>query len=283
MGGTESTRKVSFAVDEEDNVRVLHGVKLSEEVLQRMRGATREADVRPPPGDSHREEPVPKPVTPDPPRPSPPLQPSEPPRPSEPLRPSESPLPDTTSEHTLPHHPTSLLHLPLAGAHSLPLSLRYEREQAIMREELARITRREREVAREDLRKALRRERGITHTEAERAKNLPAELDEWGKQLERKEAELKKQEAFYREKLTELEKKNLEYYKQAREQFREAASRMEARVKPRSTEPACPTLQSQILQCYRDNRDQTLRCSDLAKEYMQCIDAAKKNLLVNHG
>lgn len=145
-----------------------------------------------------------------------------------------------------------------------------------MREELARITRREREAAREDLRKALRRERGNTHTEAERAKNL-------GKQLDRKEAELKKQEAFYREKLTQLEKKNLEYYKQAREQFREAANRMEAHVRPRSTEPACPTLQSQILQCYRDNRHQTLRCSDLAKEYMQCIDAAKKNLLVNHG
>ncbi|XP_035238969.1 MICOS complex subunit mic25a-like isoform X2 [Anguilla anguilla] len=263
MGGTESTRKVSFAVDEEDNVRVLHGVKLSEEVLQRMRGATREADVRPPPGDSHREEPVLKPVTPDPPRPSPPLQPSEPPRPSEPLRPSESPLPSEPPR-------------PSVAEVQEELRRRYEREQAIMREELVRITRREREAAREDLRKALRRERGVTHTEAERAKNL-------GKQLERKEAELKKQEAFYREKLTELEKKNLEYYKQAREQFREAANRMEARVKPRSTAPACPTLQGQILQCYRDNRDQTLRCSDLAKEYMQCIDAAKKNLLVNHG
>lgn len=44
----------------------------------------------------------------------------------------------------------------------------------------------------------------------------------------------------------------------------------------RSTDPVCLGLQAQILSCYRDNRDQTLRCSDLAKEYMRCIDAAKK-------
>ena len=47
-------------------------------------------------------------------------------------------------------------------------------------------------------------------------------------------------------------------------------------ARPRSTEAVCTTLQAQILHCYRENRDQTLRCSDLAKEYMQCIDAAKK-------
>lgn len=44
----------------------------------------------------------------------------------------------------------------------------------------------------------------------------------------------------------------------------------------RSTDPVCADLQTQILSCYRENRNQTLRCSDLAKEYMQCIDAAKK-------
>lgn len=44
----------------------------------------------------------------------------------------------------------------------------------------------------------------------------------------------------------------------------------------RNTEPVCAGVQAQILSCYRDNRDQTLKCSDLAKEYMKCIDAAKK-------
>lgn len=44
----------------------------------------------------------------------------------------------------------------------------------------------------------------------------------------------------------------------------------------RNTDPVCSGLQTQILSCYRENRDQTLRCSGLAKEYMQCINAAKK-------
>ncbi|KAG9330714.1 hypothetical protein JZ751_022384 [Albula glossodonta] len=52
---------------------------------------------------------------------------------------------------------------------------------------------------------------------------------------------------------------------------------------PRSMEPVCTTLQRQILHCYRENRDQTLHCSDLAKDYMQCIHTVKKNLLVNSG
>jgi len=46
--------------------------------------------------------------------------------------------------------------------------------------------------------------------------------------------------------------------------------------RPRNVEPVCSNLQSQILNCYRENREQTLQCSDLAKEYMQCINAAKK-------
>ncbi|KAJ8346212.1 hypothetical protein SKAU_G00304050 [Synaphobranchus kaupii] len=158
MGSTESsTRKVSFALDEEDNVRILHGVKLSEDVLQRMRGVTRETDFRPPPAESRREEPVPKPVYPDPPQPSQPPQPSEapsePPRRFDPPRPSEPPQPSVAEIQE-------------------ELRRRYEREQAIMREELARITRREREAAREELRAAMRRERSNTHTEVEKAKNL---------------------------------------------------------------------------------------------------------------
>lgn len=44
----------------------------------------------------------------------------------------------------------------------------------------------------------------------------------------------------------------------------------------RNTAAVCPGLQAQILSCYRDNKDQTLKCSDLAKEYMKCINAAKK-------
>ncbi|KPP79126.1 coiled-coil-helix-coiled-coil-helix domain-containing protein 6B, mitochondrial-like, partial [Scleropages formosus] len=96
------------------------------------------------------------------------------------------------------------------------------------------------------------------------------------KQLDKKEAELKRLAVFYKEQLTLLEKKNLEYYKLASEQYQEAAAKAEAHIKSRSTTPVCADLQAQILNCYRENQGQTLCCSSLAKEYMQCIDAAKK-------
>lgn len=47
-------------------------------------------------------------------------------------------------------------------------------------------------------------------------------------------------------------------------------------LRARSTQPVCSHLQAQLLTCYGANKGETLRCSELAKEYMRCINAAKK-------
>ncbi|XP_056129789.1 MICOS complex subunit mic25a isoform X2 [Lampris incognitus] len=153
---------------------------------------------------------------------------------------------------------------------------RYEREQAILKEELAKEARRQREAAREEMTKTLSRERQHTRQEAEMAKVMV-------QRLQKKDTELKALDAFYKEQIAQLEKRNAERFTQGREKFHEAASKTEGHVRPRNTEPVCPGLQAQILNCYKENRDETLRCSDLAKEYLQCINDAKKNLMVNHG
>ncbi|XP_065141441.1 MICOS complex subunit mic25a isoform X3 [Paramisgurnus dabryanus] len=233
MGSGESTsRRVSFGLDEDDRVRILRGVKLSEDVLQRMRNQSQ---------------------TPDP---SPSFQ---------------------TKENLGQQGRTS-------GAYDTPppnfqdrtsadikeeLRKRYEQQQAIIQEELARIAHKEREAALQDVTRAVQRERAQTRQESERAKQL-------GKQLDKKEAELKALDAFYREQIAQLQKKNEERFKVSTEQFHSAAARSEANIKPRNVEPVCTNLQAQIMNCYRENREQTLRCSDLAKEYLQCINAAKK-------
>ncbi|XP_041702403.1 MICOS complex subunit mic25a isoform X2 [Coregonus clupeaformis] len=246
--GQSATRKVSFGVDDEDRVRVLRGVKLSEDVLQRMRGtgpANQTADIKPPPPTSPKKE-----SPPPSPRPSPTQQQRQP-------RPQPSPQTahtDTKEE----------------------LKKSYERQQTVVQEELTKVARREREAARTEMSKALYRERLQSRQEREKAKLL-------AKQLEKKEAELKALDAFFKEQLAQLEKRNLDRYKQTEKQFHDQATKSEALVKARNTEPVCINLQSQILNCYKENREQTLQCSDLAKTYMQCIDAAKKNLLVNHG
>ncbi|KAM9430084.1 MICOS complex subunit mic25a isoform 2-T2 [Salvelinus alpinus] len=246
--GQSATRKVSFGVDDEDTVRVLRGVKLSEDVLQRMRGAgpaNQTADLKPPPPTSPKKE-----SPPPSPRPSPTQQQRQP-------RPQ--PSPQTAHSDTKEE-----------------LKKRYERQQTVVQEELTKVARREREAARTEMSKALYRERLQSCQEREKTKLL-------AKQLEKKEAELKALDAFFKEQLAQLEKRNLDRYKQTEKQFHDQATKSEALVKARNTEPVCINLQSQILNCYKENREQTLQCSDLAKTYMQCIDAAKKNLLVNRG
>ncbi|XP_026224205.1 MICOS complex subunit mic25a [Anabas testudineus] len=243
MGSGESTtRKVSFGVDDEDRVRILRGVKLSDDVLQRMRGVANIAPERTSSSTSSMQK-------------------------------------DTGASHSA--SPSSRTHRDqqsTQGNTSKPTSYateeqrRYEWQQAVLKEELAKVAQRERE----EMTKAMTREKQHTREEAEKTKQL-------AQQLEKKDSQLKALDAFYKEQLAQLEKRNLERYEQSKEQFHQAASNMEVNIRSRNTDPVCSGLQAQILSCYRDSRDQTLKCSDLAKEYMQCINAAKKNLLVNHG
>ncbi|KAK5923251.1 hypothetical protein CgunFtcFv8_000239 [Champsocephalus gunnari] len=278
MGSGESTtRKVSFGVDDEDRVRILRGVKLSEDVLQRMRGvaniaperptspasptsspqkdtgASRSASSSPPPQQSPKKQAQPGPQPGSQPSPQPGPQPGpSPPQPGPQPGPQPSPQPSS----------------------SKPASYAKEekKRQAAQKAEQAKVEKREKDSAREEMTKALTQKR----MEAEHAQQL-------AQQLQKKDAQLKALDAFYKEQMAQLEKKNSEKYIQSKQEFHSAASKTEENVRSRNMNPVCSGLQAQILSCYRDNGDQTLRCSDLAKQYMQCINAAKKNLLVNHG
>ncbi|MGH0165558.1 UNVERIFIED_CONTAM: hypothetical protein FKN15_066998 [Acipenser sinensis] len=83
---------------------------------------------------------------------------------------------------------------------SVQIPGKYEREQALVQEELARIAKRERMAGQESLALAVTRERAQASEEKQKTKVMV-------KQLERKEAELKRLDAFYKEQLAHLEKK----------------------------------------------------------------------------
>ncbi|XP_029012169.1 MICOS complex subunit mic25a isoform X2 [Betta splendens] len=243
MGSGESTtRKVSFGVDDEDRVRILRGVKLSDDVLQRMRGV---ANI-PPEKTSTTSMQKDKGGT---------------------NTAGSSPRTQQSSQHRA--HPGSQYNTNTSASYAKEEQRRYERQKTLLKEELM-------QKEREEVTKAMARERHHTRQEAEKTKLL-------AQQLQKKDSQLKALDAFYKEQLAQLEKRNQERYEQSKEQFHQAATYMEGNVRSRNTDPVCSGLQAQILSCYRENRDQTLKCSDLAKEYMQCINAAKKNLLVNHG
>uniref|UniRef100_A0A7N6A6W7 MICOS complex subunit MIC25 n=1 Tax=Anabas testudineus TaxID=64144 RepID=A0A7N6A6W7_ANATE len=191
MGSGESTtRKVSFGVDDEDRVRILRGVKLSDDVLQRMRGVANIAPERTSSSTSSMQK-------------------------------------DTGASHSA--SPSSRTHRDqqsTQGNTSKPTSYateeqrRYEWQQAVLKEELAKVAQRERE----EMTKAMTREKQHTREEAEKTKQL-------AQQLEKKDSQLKALDAFYKEQLAQLEKRNLERYEQSKEQFHQAASNMEVNIR----------------------------------------------------
>ncbi|XP_070758982.1 MICOS complex subunit mic25a-like isoform X2 [Enoplosus armatus] len=226
MGGNGSTtRKVSFGLDEDEKVTVIEGVKLSEDVLRRMRESLGSDSAKPPPSS-------PKPTG-----------------------PSSAEIQEEIRKN-------------------------FERQQALVQEQLARLAHKERETAAatglDELTPALIIEKGKAREEQEKAKIL-------AKQLERKEKELASISSFYKEQLGVLEQKNLDNYKQTAEQYNQAATKAEAHIRPRQTASLCTELQAKVLQCYTENPQQTLQCSSLAKQYMTCVQQAKKSSLTNHG
>ncbi|XP_039401974.1 MICOS complex subunit MIC25 isoform X5 [Mauremys reevesii] len=296
MGSSESShgnRKVSFGLDEQERVRVLQGIRLSEDVVNRMKETSQLK------GDQ---------------------------------RPSSFPPPSSRGTASSPQAAegkpkfSSGIHPPTASSSGRKpseaeedLYKRYEREQALVQEELLRLAKREREAASESLNTTLQREKNSTNEERQKAVQLPADLDAWARELQCKEMELKRRDAFCKEQLARIERKNAEIYKLTSEQFHEAATGAENHIKQRpdldysvgggeedlkswiscvhslpsywtaekqrrrNTEPLCAGLQSEILKCYQENKHEVLKCSELAKEYQRCVSAAQKELLVNDG
>ncbi|KAM9271844.1 MICOS complex subunit MIC25 isoform 2-T2 [Cariama cristata] len=273
MGGSESShggRKVSFGLDEREQVRVLQGIRLSEDVVNRMKESPQSKR------DNQRW-----------------------PHSSNGAAPS-SPAAEGKANSPTGIQPPASDSGQKSTAAEQELYRRYEREQALVQEELLRLAKREREAASEALNTALQRERNNTNEERQRAAQLAMEL-------QGREAELKRQEAFYKEQLARIERKNAEIYKLTSEQYQEAATKAEewiniglvygsrkngttskvlvvqGRKRRRNTDPVCASLQSEILKCYQENKREVLKCSELAKEYQRCVSAAQKELLVNSG
>ncbi|XP_027859615.1 coiled-coil-helix-coiled-coil-helix domain containing 6b isoform X2 [Xiphophorus couchianus] len=230
MGGNGSkARNVSFRLDEHEKVTVVEGVKLSENVLRRMRES---------PG-SERAWSLP---------PAPDMQSTSP----------SSKSTETSSSQTQEE-----------------MLKNYERQQALVQEQLAKLNLRERET--------VYVEKWRTQDDNEKSKVLLADLDAWGRLLERKEQELATIQSFYKEQLEIMERKNFQNYKQTAEEYFEAAAKAGERIRPRYISPMCTDLQTKVLQCYKENPKQTLHCSRLAKQYMNCVQQGKKSCVTNHG
>ncbi|XP_013912070.1 PREDICTED: MICOS complex subunit mic25-like [Thamnophis sirtalis] len=151
---------------------------------------------------------------------------------------------------------------------------RYEQEQAMVQEELLRLAKREKEAACESRDAALQQERISARDDKQKTPHLAKEL-QW------KDEELKRRETFYKEQLAKMEKKNSEIYKLTLDQYNEAVTNAEDQIRKRNTQPICANLQEAIMECYNENKQQVLNCSELVKEYQRCVRLAQKELLVH--
>ncbi|KAM5171000.1 MICOS complex subunit MIC19 isoform 2-T2 [Mantella aurantiaca] len=247
MGGGGSTRRVSFEADENDNITVVKGIRLSDNVINRMREPT-------------------SPVT--RPQPSPP--------PPKAKFPTEPPL---TAGYAVNEEE---LRRKIAEELALERARRESENQKrldhgkVMQEEIGKVLERERTSSTEQVTRAVLREKAATEEERLKARTF-------ARKLEDKERELKRQDEYYKEQLARLEERSAQFYKVTTDQYQEAANTVEARFKRYESHPICADLQAQIFQCYQQNPQQTLSCSALASRYMQCVNNAKQSTLGRGG
>ncbi|XP_032314702.1 MICOS complex subunit MIC25 isoform X2 [Camelus ferus] len=230
MGSAESRegRRASFGMDEEERVRVLQGIRLSESVVHRMKDSSQPSRAGPPP---------------------PAL--------------GAARGPETDSDLPRPEQ-GGRQH---SGAELEPLT-RSQQEPAAVQDKLLQVATREKGAAAKPCSASLPQAEGFEDQEKQAAG--------LAKELESREAELRRRDAFYKEQLGRLEKQNVETYRLSSQQFHEAASKMQGAIKPRRLEPVCSGLQAQILHCYRDHLQEVLLCADLVKAYQHCVSTAHK-------
>ncbi|NXC11849.1 MC25A protein, partial [Orthonyx spaldingii] len=177
MGGSESShggRRVSFGLDEREQVRVLQGIRLTEDVVNRMKESSQsKRDVQRSPRASNGTAPSA-------------------------LAAEGKPRPTGTAPAC--YRGCRCFSVPPCCERSSLISL-YEQEQTLVQEELLRLAKREREAASEA------KERNSINEERQRTAQRPVDLDAWAVELQGREAELKRQEAFYQEQLARIEKK----------------------------------------------------------------------------
>ncbi|XP_043944597.1 MICOS complex subunit MIC19 [Protopterus annectens] len=246
MGGSASTRRVTFEADENDNITVVKGIRLSENVIGRMRDPT---------------SPAAKPQS---------VLPKQPASPD-----SSSPAMSAVNEEELKRKITEELELERARR-NLELHQRLQSDKKYIQEEIGKALEREKAASNDQFAKALLRERTSGEEDRLKAKSF-------ARLLEEKEKELKRKDAYCKEQLNRLEERSAELYKLNTEQYQKAVTEVEAKFSRYKVHPVCTNLQDRILQCYQENPKQVLNCSALAKEYIQCVNSAKQSMLRKGG
>ncbi|XP_066561228.1 coiled-coil-helix-coiled-coil-helix domain containing 3a isoform X1 [Amia ocellicauda] len=176
MGGNSSTRRVSFEADENENITVVKGIRLSENVINRMRDSS-PAPARPPP------------------------------------RAPESLPPPTVTEEELRRKISEELENERNKRDPKMVQKWLEQDKSFVRDEIGKALVRERAAA-EDSR-AILRERVAAEDERLKAKRFAKQLEEKDRELRKQDIYYKEQLARLEERSAQFYKVTTEQYQQA--------------------------------------------------------------------
>ena len=91
-------------------------------------------------------------------------------------------------------------------------------------------------------------------------------------------------EKLYQEKLHNLEEKSRSMHKSTNFKFAETVEDVEKQfIRQVSRNPVCVDLQNAVMKCYRNNPNETLKCSPQVKEFLECVDKTRMNVLHRKG
>lgn len=97
----------------------------------------------------------------------------------------------------------------------------------------------------------------------------------WRKLLEEKEAESKIKENRLLEKLTTLEKQISEKEEVTLENFNQAVEETKQKFSVPTKVIACQHLKNEVLNCYKQNPNQALKCSQKVRDFINCVEQSQ--------
>ncbi|KAK6175335.1 hypothetical protein SNE40_013822 [Patella caerulea] len=90
-------------------------------------------------------------------------------------------------------------------------------------------------------------------------------------------------EAFYQEKLKQLEERNAQLQKITTEQFAKAVKEVEQKFIKQTGTPVCESIQDKVYNCYHSNPKESLNCWQEVGAFTTCVERARQNALARRG
>ncbi|CAN0017358.1 unnamed protein product [Bubo scandiacus] len=232
-GGGSSNRRVTFETDENENITVVKGVRLSDSVIDRMK---------------------------------------EPSSPSGRPQSQHRPASGAANDEELKKRIAEELALERARRDSEAQKRRLKQEQMYVRDEFGKILERERISSNEHLTRAILRERAATEEERQKAQRFAKQLEEKDRELKKHDAYYKEQLARLEERSAQFYKVTTEQYQKAADEVSTRFKRYESHpicadlqdkilqcYRQHAQETlSCSALASQYLRCVNHAKQQSM-------------------------